>query len=246
MSKFTLVLDPGHGGTDPGAIGNGLQEKNLTLELCQLAKAYIDKVYPTINCLLTRTTDTTMALSARTAFARNAKADALISVHVNSAANASANGFETFIHNNRDTGSSSGKLQAALHRPIARLWTGKNRNDRGQKRANFHMVREFAGPSVLTEHGFIVNKPDSDLLKDRAFMQANAEAIADGAAAFLGVTKSVTQAQDQAEVRAPGILYRVIVEDKQTGAYTSHDNILINVASALKSGSNAILIQKVR
>lgn len=240
MSNFTLVLDAGHGGNDPGAVGNGLQEKDLTLSICQLAQAHIKRNYPSINCLLTRASDVTTTLHSRTAFANRNKADALVSVHVNSAASTAANGFESFVYTTDGPESKSVGLQKKLHQPLAKLWTSKGRADRGQKKANFHMVREFKGASVLVEFGFIVNKQDSDLLKNASFVQANAIALADAIAEYFGVTKSVT---NKPVSTAKAGVYRVLVDGSQTGAYADPSNIANAVFTAVSSGKKKIEIE---
>lgn len=243
MRKFLLVLDPGHGGTDPGATGNGLAEKTLTLEICQRAAQHIKKHYPDIECQLTRYKDQFIELKDRTAYANGRKADALISVHVNSAASTAVNGFESFVYTTDDDGSKSVALQKKLHPALARLWTSKGRKDRGQKKANFHMVREFKGAAVLVEFGFIVNKQDAALLKHDAFLQDNAETLADAAAAYFGVTKSVTK---PANPDAAAGVYRVFVEQKQVAAYSHIPNLVAEVEKAAKAGKREVKIQLVK
>lgn len=243
MSKFLLVLDPGHGGTDPGATGNGLVEKVLTLEICKLADKYIAKNYPEIECQLTRYKDTFVELKDRTIYANGRKADALISVHINSAGDSAANGFESFVYTTDGEGSKSVALQKKLHFTLARLWTSKGRKDRGQKKANFHMVREFKGAAVLLEFGFVVNKKDAELLKQQAFLQANAEALADAAAAYFGVTKSVTL---PGKPEGSAGVYRVHVDGKQIAAYSHIPNLVAEVEKAAKAGKKEVKLELVK
>jgi N-acetylmuramoyl-L-alanine amidase len=94
---LTIVLDPGHGGHDTGAIGpNGLLEKDVVLDLARrLAGLLRDRLG--VRALLTRTEDVFVPLPDRTAFANAAKADFLISLHVNGAGKRGAEGFETFF-----------------------------------------------------------------------------------------------------------------------------------------------------
>ena len=88
-----IVLDAGHGGSDPGASGNGLIEKNLTLSMLNKARALFDSD-GTIKCYATRTTDTYPSFNDRTDLG-NDVGDAFISIHINAAANTSAAGTET-------------------------------------------------------------------------------------------------------------------------------------------------------
>ncbi|MCX7784884.1 MAG: N-acetylmuramoyl-L-alanine amidase [candidate division WOR-3 bacterium] len=93
----TIILDPGHGGIDPGAIGKrGLQEKNVNLSIAQLLKKKLEKYG--LKVLMTRSDDCFVALSERTRFANEKKGDLFISIHCNaSARNRQACGFETYF-----------------------------------------------------------------------------------------------------------------------------------------------------
>lgn len=94
----TIVLDPGHGGGQPGCVGkSGLQEKTLTLTLALALQKKLAAAGYTV--LLTRTADVTMPLEARTAFANQKKADLYISIHVNAQRNRDRRGVETFYLN---------------------------------------------------------------------------------------------------------------------------------------------------
>lgn len=237
MAKFKLFLDAGHGGHDSGAVGNGLKEKDIVLDVCHRVRGYIDKHYPDITCVLSRDNDTFIELRDRTGRANKMKADCLVSVHVNSTSAKSANGFESFIYTTDDETTKSYALQQKLHKKLSELWAGYRRRDRGQKKANFHMVREFKGASVLVELGFIVNDKDASLLKSDAFLQQNAEAIADAVAEYAGVTKRATQKET---------MYRVIVDGKQTGAYAVTDNVVSAFENAVQSGASKIEAEMVR
>jgi len=102
LAKFKLFLDAGHGGHDSGAVGNGLKEKDIVLEVCQRVDNYLAKHYPDIECLLSRNDDIFVELRDRTSKANRLKSDCLVSVHVNSAADNRANGFESFIYTTDD------------------------------------------------------------------------------------------------------------------------------------------------
>lgn len=236
MAKFTLFLDPGHGGQDPGAVGNGLQEKAIVLNVCHRIKHYLSAHYPDIACVLSREDDTFIPLRERTDRANRMGADALVSVHVNSAADHRANGFESFIYTTDDSSSRSYALQQHLHGTLADLWASADRRDRGQKKANFHMVREFKGAAVLLELGFIVNAQDAKLLQDPAFLQAHAERIGDAVAAYAGMSKR--QPADK--------VYRIIVDGQQTGAFAVTDNVVRAFKQAIQSGARKIEAELVK
>ncbi|MDY7002070.1 MAG: N-acetylmuramoyl-L-alanine amidase, partial [Thermodesulfobacteriota bacterium] len=93
-----VVLDPGHGGFDPGAVGlNKLQEKNVTLELVKRTAGILGQTAPNIKIFLTRTGDYYVPLSARTATANQYHADLFVSFHINANENRKARGSETYF-----------------------------------------------------------------------------------------------------------------------------------------------------
>ncbi len=97
---FRIVLDPGHGGDDPGAIGkSGLREKDITLAVSKRVKALIEEKLPGSEVLLTRDTDKTLSLPSRTDFANRVKADLFVSIHVNASPNRDTAGIETYYLN---------------------------------------------------------------------------------------------------------------------------------------------------
>lgn len=173
-----IILDAGHGGTDPGATGNGLFEKHLTLKLSQLTKTYLERNYEGVSVLLTRTKDSTMSLIARTTWANKQGADSLVSIHINATGSVQANGYEDFRYIKDGAGTKSLSLQSKIHGQLSPIWKDAGRANRGMKSANFHMVREFRGAAVLVEFGFISNPSDARLLKDLQFLEKNAEGLA--------------------------------------------------------------------
>ncbi len=95
-----IVLDPGHGGDDPGAIGpRGLQEKHVTLEIAKRVKRTLETEMPGVKVYMTRDRDQTLHLSKRTEIANDLEADLFISIHANAAPNIHAQGIETYYLN---------------------------------------------------------------------------------------------------------------------------------------------------
>ena len=92
----TIVIDPGHGGRDPGAVGRRSHEKNIVLNIAQKLKSQLEKELG-VNVLLTRNKDEYVTLQDRTNFANTNNADLFISIHTNSSRNRSANGIEVFF-----------------------------------------------------------------------------------------------------------------------------------------------------
>ncbi|MBH1989024.1 MAG: N-acetylmuramoyl-L-alanine amidase [Myxococcaceae bacterium] len=100
FKALTIVIDPGHGGDDPGAIGRkGLREKDITLAVSKRLKLLLERDLPGTQVYLTRETDKTLSLPERTQFANSKKADLFLSVHVNASLNRSTQGVETYYLN---------------------------------------------------------------------------------------------------------------------------------------------------
>lgn len=94
----TIVIDPGHGGTNEGAIGpNGLKEKDITLQIAQGLKSIIEQNIAGVKVVLTRTSDIDVSIQARTEIANHNKADLFVSIHCNGSVNRNARGAEVFI-----------------------------------------------------------------------------------------------------------------------------------------------------
>lgn len=194
-----IMWDKGHGGTDPGAVGNGLQEKVLTHKLVEYAMAYLENNYTNFEQRTTRTGDQTVSLDSRDDEADIWGADVYVSIHINSGG---GTGFESFIWNG-DMGSSEPAtiaLQNVVHAEIiAAMRQFGNIMDRGKKRANFAVVRDTNMPAILTENLFI-DTTDSNYLKNEAFLKAVGEAHARGVAKYLELpvkTKPVENSGDR-------------------------------------------------
>lgn len=176
MSK--IFLDAGHGGKDPGAIGNGLQEKNITLPITLKIGETLEKYG--IKVAYSRTADTFVGLSERAKKANNVNANIFVSIHCNSATNTTARGVETYSY----PGSVRGvKLAKTIQNSIvsAKIFS----HNRGIKTANFAVLRETKMPSVLVELGFISNSQDAQLLKSK--QDEICKAVAKGILNYLGV-----------------------------------------------------------
>ncbi|HMK36936.1 MAG TPA: N-acetylmuramoyl-L-alanine amidase [Desulfomonilaceae bacterium] len=95
---FVVVLDPGHGGRDPGAVSRdgSLKEKDLTLEVAKQVKVILERKHPGITVEFTRSEDTFMTLEERTAAANSLNADLFLSIHCNSDTDSSSTGMETY------------------------------------------------------------------------------------------------------------------------------------------------------
>ncbi|MBA2878070.1 N-acetylmuramoyl-L-alanine amidase [Anoxybacillus kamchatkensis] len=208
MSK--IYWDKGHGGDDPGAVANGLQEKQLTHKIVEYAMSYLEENYTGFEQRVTRTGDQTLTLSQRADMANAWGADVFVSVHINAG---KGTGFESYVHPNASPQSIA--LQNVLHGEIlSAMRQFGNITDRGKKRADYAVLRETKMPAVLTENLFI-DSNDAKLLKNEAFLKAVGEAHARGVAKFLGLPQ---KAKPQ-EKSSDGKLYRV-----QVGAFKDKSN----------------------
>lgn len=109
---FTVVIDPGHGGTDPGAVGRIAKEKDINLKISKLLAGMIEDEYPEVKIIFTRKTDVQVQLAKRAQIANDAGADLFISIHSNASKNRSARGCETFT---LGAGSSAEAKAAAMY-----------------------------------------------------------------------------------------------------------------------------------
>ncbi len=176
-----VVLDPGHGGDDPGAVGpDGLTEKSVNLDVAAAAAAGLDGK---ARVLLTRTGDDAVSLRARTDLANANRATVFVSVHANGSVDPKAAGTETYSY----PGSTLGALAAsALQKQcVAAL----RRPDRGVKTANFFVLRETECPAALVETLFVTNPKEAALLADPAVRRKAGEAVAAGILDYLARVK---------------------------------------------------------
>jgi N-acetylmuramoyl-L-alanine amidase len=230
-----IYLDAGHGGKDSGAVGNGLYEKNIALDLVKRIAAKLHD-YTGIEVLQTRTTDVFLELTERTAKANKWGADFFISVHLNSATNSQAKGFETFIYNG-ELYPKTVAFQNTLHAEIFKQ-ISDNATDRGKKRANFHVLREAHASAILVENLFISNSSDTKLLKSATFLDKLAQGYVNGLEKFLGLVKKpdapTTQPKPSEPNKPTGKLYQVIA-----GTFSSVENAERQIVSLKKDGFNA-------
>lgn len=175
MSK--VFLDLGHGGNDPGAVGNGLRESDISLSVGKIVEHKL--IANGVEVKMCRETDKTVSLDGRTNMANNWGANVLVSIHCNSATQ-SAYGIETFCYQSKYR-----KLADYVH---SKLIENKNLYyiDRGVKIADFHMLRESNMDACLVEMAFISNERDSQLLRTQ--QEGYATAITKGILSYLGVS----------------------------------------------------------
>jgi N-acetylmuramoyl-L-alanine amidase len=204
--KPCIVIDPGHGGEDAGAIGyDQIEEKMVTLSISKLVKSYL--VRKGYNTLLTRSTDTFVMLNQRTALANAVKADLFVSVHANAALNKNAVGIETFFyphgHGQMQKNEYASNIKAYLtKKAVCSQLLAQNIQqavcnkvfsvhrmsdviDRKVKNAPFQVLIGTGQPSVLVEVGFLTHAYEGRLLAIKNYQKKVAQGIVKGIINYL-------------------------------------------------------------
>lgn len=173
IAEATIVLDPGHGGADPGAESTDgkLFEKNMTLSTVKIVKEQLEKLGA--NVVLTRSSDTFISLSSIAEISNNAKADAFISFHFDSSENANeASGTTTYYYNDTNK-----NLAADVNKYLAANLPLQNR---GYEFADYQVLRENKRPALLLELGYMNNDSDIASIKTKAYQKKIATAVVAG------------------------------------------------------------------
>ncbi len=148
-----ICIDPGHGGSDPGAVGQGLQEKTVNLQITN--KLYTKLIADGASCQRTRSTDVYVSLQGRCNISNNYGAARFVSSHCN-AFDGSAHGTETYCYSGGSTNSYDlrNKTNPEL---VAHMGT----TNRGVKTASFYVLVNTSAPAILGEVAFIDNAGDA-------------------------------------------------------------------------------------
>ncbi|MFY9115143.1 MAG: N-acetylmuramoyl-L-alanine amidase [Dethiobacteria bacterium] len=176
--KLTVVLDPGHGGRDPGAVAMGLREKDLNLNLAHKVAARLDG----IKVLLTRESDIFVSLKDRVSMCSRAEADLFVSLHVNAGG---GHGFESYIYQGLGAKDPSVRLRNAVHNNVMAVLSRWEIRDRGRKYSAFHVLRYNRTPAVLIESLFIDHEREARLWREPPFIEALAGGVAAGIREYL-------------------------------------------------------------
>ncbi len=168
---FVIVLDPGHGGSDPGAKGvGGNWEKEFTLTVSRLLREEL-KNYQEIQVMETRTEDVYPTLPERVKLANDMHADLFLSIHANSFKKPQTRGTETFYFHEKSV-----NFARVLHEHLVQA-TGFP--DRGVKESGFYVIKNTTMPSSLVEIGFLTNELENSQMLDQAFQAKVAKALAE-------------------------------------------------------------------
>ncbi|WP_431126156.1 N-acetylmuramoyl-L-alanine amidase family protein [Flagellimonas flava] len=173
VKTIRVVLDPGHGGVDSGAVGtNGIFEKDVVLQVAKKVVQLNRELHGnTLEIYLTRYNDTLISLGDRTRLAKVLAPKLYVSLHGNHAPNPKAQGLEVFVWRPFQSAQNPyAKVSESVARSVAlKLRDKLGFRDRGVKQANFQVLRDTRAlcPSLLLEMGFLSNSEESGYLKTK-------------------------------------------------------------------------------
>ncbi|MEL7067050.1 MAG: DUF3747 domain-containing protein [Cyanobacteria bacterium J06581_3] len=179
QGQLTVVIDPGHGGRDPGAVGiGGLREKDINTTVSRRVQASLNA--QGINAVLTRSDDRELDLQPRVNIAERANADIFVSIHSNaiSLSRPDVNGLETYYY------SSGFRLAQTIHNNILQR---TDLRDRGVRRARFYVLVNTSMPAVLVETGFVTGREDAARFRNPQEVNTIADGITAGILQYLNV-----------------------------------------------------------
>lgn len=172
LTGYNIILDPGHGGIDPGALGlHGEKEKSLTEDMTNVIAEKLRSEGATV--LLTRSKDSYVSLQERVRISESYLTDAFISVHFNAFTSQASNGVSTHYFADGAERELAQHIQTALNKHT-------NLTNRGVKQDNYYVLRENNDLSILVELGFITNPHDLEVIQDPHYSSQIADAIFEG------------------------------------------------------------------
>ncbi|MEC5424100.1 N-acetylmuramoyl-L-alanine amidase [Virgibacillus sp. C22-A2] len=172
LAGYTIVIDPGHGGNDPGAIGlGGVYEKDFVTSTATKVEQQLNAAGATV--IMTRSGDNYASLEERIRISQSSNTDAFISLHFDSFPIFSINGISTYFYSN----GTDNELAQSVHTSLASTISLK---DRGVRFGDYRVLRYNDAPSILMELGFISNPDDLAAINTESFQNNVAEAITTG------------------------------------------------------------------
>ncbi len=208
-----IVIDPGHGGKDPGAQANGINEKDITLDVASRVMAYL-RQYP-VGVLITRDSDNFISLKDRAVYANMKSADLFLSIHCNSSYNREVQGLRTYIYSRTASSQEAAEAAKAENKNVsffefllndlrksafeylsieAAGYIQRNLVRKFKlkwvptERAPFYVLANTNMPSVLVEIGFISNYREAQQMQSSVYRDTVAQTIANGIMEYIGKT----------------------------------------------------------
>lgn len=185
LNGKTVAIDPGHGGYETGAIQNGIEEQDATLDVSLKLKRHLESEGAKV--ILTRedglTPFRTLPLAERAATPLQAKADVFVSVHFNSHPDTSVQGSETYFnktpYNDHQNPFPKESEQLAIQIQTGLVKSIRSKN-LGTKENDFHVLRKNTVPSALVEVGFLSNQAEAERIKLDSYKEKSAYGITQG------------------------------------------------------------------
>lgn len=175
-----ICIDAGHGGKDPGACANGVQEKDIALKVALKVKELL--LVNNLKVVLTREDDKYDAPNEKAKKANTAKADLFVSIHCNSASDESANGTETLSY---DLNGDSFHFANCVQQELTNIC--KRRNRGVKQRKDLAVLNSTQMPAILVETAFISNEEERNLLQQEEFQNKIAKSIVKGVCSHLNI-----------------------------------------------------------
>lgn len=241
MTQPILVLDPGHGGRDPGAVGRRVREKDINLQVCLLLRDLL--IRAGVRVIMTRDKDiwpsgagtTGQDLAYRAKIANDANADLFVSWHYDSAEDPRAHGCAVWIHptqKNKDAHHKASKLAYSIS-------TCADQKNRGVYFGDFQVLQDTAMDALLVEGGFLTNSVEEARLTDIAFLRKQAEGAAQALCQILGVAYVQPHTQSPEDALDP-IAVDTVISQLQAMTKTAAPDVLIACNFAANAGRRAV------
>lgn len=197
--EFTVIIDAGHGGADPGAVSeNGVLEKDLNLSVANYISEYLANMNTRV--LMTRENDIqlsingshlsakTQDLKARSDFANSHQNGILVSIHMNNFSDSDVHGLQVWYSSN---GRLSELLAESIQKNVVNTIQLTNKRTIKKDQNSIYILKKSTIPAVLVECGFMSNENELLLLKNKSYQQELAKSIANGILLYLGEKNSV-------------------------------------------------------
>ncbi len=185
--KNKIIIDPGHGGYDPGAQNNGIYEKDIALDVSRRVKKYLEKAG--FYVIMTREQDKTVSLKDRVDLTNKENPDLFLSIHVNASRNPDIRGVETHWYTLKSRSLAMHVQQQMVNRIVI--------PDRGLKNSRFYVIRNAKVPAVLAEIGYMSNEIEFYQLLTEERKESSARAIAEGIIKYIKEKSSGSDSSDR-------------------------------------------------
>lgn len=209
LSSFTVVIDPGHGGFDPGKVGvDGTLEKDINLAISLKLKDLLEQ--ENIKVIITRTEDKAVGqtegeakkqedMRSRVEMINESNADLAVSIHQNSFTEESSKGAQVFYHPESEAGE---KLALLIQEKIKQSVDDDNHRQ-AKSNDSYYMLKKTTCPIVIVECGFLSNYAESALLNEEAYQKKIAEGIKEGILAYLEEQKKKNSEEKSTIIKEP-------------------------------------------